>query len=147
MNLQPRYARIGISAHTRIVFSSVLFFFTGLIIFTQLSVFTQPASAISFTTSSVRPADVLNYEALGYTYDTLSRFYALKSGKRTERVSWIAARGARLPDCAHDLCRGLQSGLVRGVVRTVAVTTATTPAMSSSLTMPVFTTPKPSTKP
>lgn len=72
MNLKPIYARIGISARTRILFSSVLLFFTGLIIFTGLSVFTQPASAISFTTSSVRPADVLDYEALGYTYDTLS---------------------------------------------------------------------------
>lgn len=71
-NLKPIYARISIFARTRSVFHSVLLFFAGLIIFTQLSVFTQPASAISFTTNSVRPADVLDYEALGYTYDTVS---------------------------------------------------------------------------
>lgn len=69
MNLQSLYARMGISTR---VFRSVLLFFTGLIIFTQISVFSQPASAITFTTNSVRPADVLDYEALGYRYDTLS---------------------------------------------------------------------------
>lgn len=73
MNIRHIYARMGISARTRIIFNSVLFFLTGLIIFTQLSIFEQPASAISFTTNSAQPADVLDYKALGYTYDSLQR--------------------------------------------------------------------------
>lgn len=73
MNLKPIYARMGISAHTRIIFNCVLFFVAGLIIFTQLSIFEQPASAISFTTNSAQPASVLDYRVLGYTYDTLGR--------------------------------------------------------------------------
>lgn len=71
MNLKYIYGRIGISTSTRSFVKSVLFFFTGLFLFTQLVILNQPADAISFTKGSVRPADVLNYESLGYSYDTL----------------------------------------------------------------------------
>lgn len=71
MNFKPIYARIGISATTRIVLRRLLLFFLGLILFTRLATFNQPASAINFAKDGVRPLDALNYESLGYVYDSL----------------------------------------------------------------------------
>ncbi len=111
MNLKSIYARIGISARTRIVFISVLFFLTGLIIFTGLSIFTQPASAISFTTNSVRPADVLDYEALGYTYDTLSIQGSNRNLKvRKNAASLNSGEISRFVNAVLSLKRTMTSG-------------------------------------
>lgn len=71
MNLKFIYARRCISARTRTLFKSILCFFTGLVLFSQLALFSIPARAIEFSTNTVRPIDILNYEFLGYTYDTL----------------------------------------------------------------------------
>lgn len=104
MKLKPIFARSGISVRTCIVFNSILFFFTGLIIFTQLSVFTQPASAISFTTSTVRSADVLDYQALGYTYDTLSIQGSNKNLKaRKNAANLTSSEILQVCECCHEL--------------------------------------------
>jgi tyrosinase len=71
MNLKFACPSIQISLRRRIIISHILFFLSGLILFTQLATFTPPANAIIFTRDGVRPVDVLNYEALGYSYDTV----------------------------------------------------------------------------
>ena len=71
MNLKLIYARLGISFQRRILVNTFLFFLTGLILSTELSLWTMPVKAFNFTTNAVRPADTINYEALGYTYDVL----------------------------------------------------------------------------
>lgn len=71
MNLRIIGARLGITWRLGLVIRSILFFLTGLIIFTRLGFWTLPAKAFDFTSDAVRPADVINYESLGYTYDIL----------------------------------------------------------------------------
>lgn len=71
MNLKLIYAQLGISFQRRILINTFLFFLTGLILSTELSLWTMPVKAVNFTTNTVRPADTINYEALGYTYDLL----------------------------------------------------------------------------
>lgn len=71
MTLKSIYARLDISVRRGILINSVLFFLTGLILSTGLSLWTLPAKAFNFTSDAVRPADTINYEAMGYTYDTL----------------------------------------------------------------------------
>ncbi len=71
MNHNFIYARLGVPLRHSVLINSVVFFLTGLIISTGLSLWTLPAKAFNFTTEAVRPADTLDYEALGYTYDTL----------------------------------------------------------------------------
>lgn len=65
MNFRLINARLGMAAR------SVLFFLTGLILFTRLGLGSLPAKAFDFTSDAVRPADVIDYESLGYTYDIL----------------------------------------------------------------------------
>lgn len=69
--LKSIYTRIGISERTGKRISSILLFFTSFFLVTKLTLSTVPAYAFNFTSSNVRPADVLDYESLGYTYDTL----------------------------------------------------------------------------
>ena len=71
MNLKLIYARLGVTFRHAILINSLVFFVTGLILSTGISFLTSPAQAFNFTTNAVRPADTLDYEALGYTYDTL----------------------------------------------------------------------------
>jgi hypothetical protein len=61
----------------------------------------------------VDEAGIDNREDYPYGYCKIGqRFYALKSGKRSERVSWIAALKEGSFVCANDLYRFLQSRLV-----------------------------------
>jgi tyrosinase len=71
MNLKYACASIQIPLRPRIIISHILLFLSGLILFTQLASFTPSANAIIFTRDGVRPVDVLNYEGLGYSYDTV----------------------------------------------------------------------------
>jgi hypothetical protein len=66
----------------------------------------------------VDEAGIDNREDYPYGYCKIGqRFPALKSGKRTERVSWIAALCQHQLMAPLDLCRLMQSRLIRAVVR------------------------------
>ena len=75
----------------------------------------------------VDEAGIDNREDYPYGYcEVGQRFHALKSGKRTQRVSWIAALKEGNLESAHDFFRFLQPRLVRDVVGRMLAATITT---------------------